>query len=103
MPSWISEPFGILYTNARFTLCFYFFCLLTVITIVRLKIKFSEATAKDFQLEVLKSGGYCEYGADFSNDDLSDIKMTGTVVKANESLLVKPPRGGGRPHQQRLD
>lgn len=58
-------------------------------------IKFSEATAKDFQLEVLKSGGYCEYGADFSNDDLSDIKMTGTVVKANESALVKPPRGGG--------
>lgn len=56
---------------------------------------FSEATAKDFQLAVLKSGGYCKYGADFSNDDLSDVKMTGTVAKANESLLIKAPKDDG--------
>ena len=58
-------------------------------------LKFSEATAKDFQLEVLKSGGYCTYGADFSNDDLSDVSMTGTVTKANESILVKAPKDDG--------
>lgn len=56
---------------------------------------FSEATAKDFQLAVLKSGGYCKYGADFSNDDLSDVQMAGTVAKANESLLIKAPKDDG--------
>ena len=52
---------------------------------------FSSASGKDFQLEALKLGGICTYGADFSNDDLSDVKMIGTVAKANESSLIKEP------------
>ena len=55
-------------------------------------VTFTDAAPKDIQLEFLKSGAFCTYGTDFSNDDLSNVSMAGTVLKANETALVQAPR-----------